>query len=204
MTEGALPRPNVVCPGCGILERHRILMLFLKKKTDLYQKRHRILYFAPEYSLQEHLRKQPNIDYLSTDINSSLAMQEFDIMDIPHPDNSFSAIFCSHVLAHVVDDKLALRELYRITEKDGFLLLLDAPIDIPKTIEDKNADTPEKRLELFQQDDRYRIYGQDYAERLAEPGFEVEVIDFAKELSKEIIEKYRLSENELIFRCWKT
>lgn len=203
MTEGALPRPNVICPGCGILERHRLLMLFLEQKTDLFEKNHRVLYFAPEYSLQEQLKKQPNIDYLSTDIDSSLAMQEFDIMDIPHSDNSFSAIFCSHVLAHVIDDKLALRELYRITEKGGFLLLLDPPTDLPKTIEDKTADTPEKRLKLFNQDDRYRIYGQDFAERLAEPGFDVEEIDFMKELSPEVIEKYRLSEQDLIFRCWK-
>lgn len=203
MSDGALPRANVVCPGCGILERHRMLMLFLENETDLYQKKHRVLYFAPEYSLQEHLKKQPTIDYLSTDIDSSLAMQEFDIMDIPHPDNSFSAIFCSHVLAHVIDDKLALRELYRITEKGGFLLLLDPPTEIPKTIEDKNADTPEKRLKLFQQDDRYRIYGQDFSERLAEPGFEVEVIDYVKTLPAEIVEKYRLSEKDLIFMCWK-
>jgi SAM-dependent methyltransferase len=203
MKEGALPRPNVICPGCGILERHRLLMIFLKQKTDLFQKKHRVLYFAPEYSLQEQLKKQPNIDYLSTDIDSSLAMQEFDIMDIPHPDNSFSAIFCSHVLAHVIDDQLALQELYRITEKGGFLLLLDPPTDLPKTIEDKTANTPEKRLKLFNQDDRYRIYGQDFAKRLAEPGFEVEEIDFMKELSTEMIEKYRLSKHDLIFRCWK-
>jgi len=203
MQDGANPRPNIVCPGCSILERHRMLMLFLKRKTDLFQKKHRVLYFAPEYSIQEYFKQQPNIDYVSADIDNAMAMQHFDIMDIPYPENSFSAIFCSHVLAHVIDDRLALKELYRITKKGGFLLLLDPPNDLPKTIEDKTANTPEKRLKLFGQDDRYRLYGQDFKEILTEPGYEVEEIDFVKELSREEIEKYRLSEKDRIFLCWK-
>ena len=203
MKEGANQRPNVVCPGCAVVERHRLLVLFLKSETDIFQKPHRVLYFAPEYSLQEKLRKQPNIDYLSTDIDSTLAMQLFDIQDIPHTDNSFSMIFCSHVLAHVKDDKRALRELFRVLEKNGCLIILDQPADIPKTIEDKKVKTAQERLQKFGQEDRWRLYGNDFVERLSEPGFEVEVIDLTQKLSPKIIEKNGLLKNELIYCCWK-
>ena len=203
MKEGANPRPNVVCPRCGILERHRLLMLYLKNKTNLFTAQHKVLYFAPEYSLQEHLQRQENIDYLSTDISSPLAMQEFDIMDIPHPDGAFTAIFCSHVLAHVQDDRKALEELYRITKKGGFLIIMDRPFELEKTIEDKDADTPEKRFALFNQDDRYRMYGKDFVQRLEEPGYKVEVIDYANALTVAEREKYRISDKDLIYCCWK-
>ena len=203
MQEGANPRPNVVCPRCGILERHRLLMLYLKNQTDLFTAPHKVLYFAPEYSLQAHLQRQKNIDYLSTDISSPLAMQEFDIMDIPHPDGAFTAIFCSHVLAHVKDDRKALQELYRITQKGGFLIIMDRPFELEKTIEDQNADTPEKRLQLFNQDDRYRMYGKDFVERLAEPGYKVSVIDYARALTVEERDKYRISDKDLIYYCRK-
>lgn len=203
MTDGASNRPNVVCPGCAVVERHRLLKLFLKAKTDIYKKPHRVLYFAPEYSLQEHLQQQKNIDYLSTDIDSSLAMQQFDIMDIPHPDASFSIIFCSHVLAHVRDDQKALKELYRILKPEGYLIMMDLPADIPTTLEFENVETAEEREAAYGQNDRWRLYGQDFVARVERCGFKVKVEDFAKELSGDLIEKYRISVLDKIYVCRK-
>ena len=41
-------------------------------------------------------------------------MEHFDITAIPHPDDSFDAILCIHVLEHVPDDRAAMRELARV------------------------------------------------------------------------------------------
>jgi SAM-dependent methyltransferase len=201
MSDGASNRENVVCPGCAVVERHRLLRLYLKEKTNIYSKPHRVLYFAPELSIQKHLKAQPNIDYLSTDIDSSLAMQEFDIMDIPHPDESFSIIFCSHVLAHVKDDQKALKELLRILKKDGLLIIFDVPAENPKTLEYENVKTAKERLKAYGQADRWRLYGQDFIERIEATGFQIEVDHFANKLSETIIEEYRISKRDKIYLC---
>ncbi len=203
MTDGASNRKNVVCPGCAVVERHRLLKLFLQAKTDIYHEPHRVLYFAPEYSLQEHLQQLKNIAYISADIDSSLAMEQFDIMDIPHPDASFSIIFCSHVLAHVKDDLKALQELHRIMRADGYLIMMDLPADIPKTLEFENVNTSEERANAYGQNDRWRLYGRDFVSRIESKGFKVMVEDYTKELSEDLIEKYRISKEDKIYVCRK-
>jgi len=204
MKEGSFARPEVVCPGCGVVERHRLLLLFLKARTDLYDIPHRVLYFAPEYSTQAHLKRQPNIEYLSADLNSSLAMQQFDIMDIPHPDASFSVIFCSHVLAHVRDDLLALRELFRILRPGGYMIVLDKPVDIPHTLEKEGVSSGVEREKVYGQSDRWRLFGKDFPDRIASVGFEVEVDSFAKSLPDAVIEECRLDREEVIYICRKS
>lgn len=42
-----------------------------------------------------------NVEYLTADIESPVAMIKLDITDIQYPDYSFDAIICSHVLEHV-------------------------------------------------------------------------------------------------------
>jgi len=203
MTEGTHQREGVVCPGCAVVERHRLLMLWLKEKSTLYTQPHKVLYFAPEYSMQKHLQSLSNVDYLSTDIDSTLAMQEFDIMDIPHPDNTFSMIFCSHVLAHVRDDQQALHELYRILKPGGQLIILDRPDDIPTTIEDPNITSVAERTKLYLQHDRWRRYGQDYVQRIEQHGFKVTIDDYATQLSDVQVKQYVIDRSEMVYICEK-
>ncbi len=203
MKEGSFARPDVVCPGCGVVERHRLLLLYLKARTDIYDQPHRVLYFAPEYSTQEHLKRQPNIEFLSADLDSALAMQHFDIMDIPHPDASFSVIFCSHVLAHVRDDRQALQELFRILQPGGYMIVLDNPVDIPHTLENEAVSSAAERKKVYGQSDRCRLFGKDFPDRIASVGFEVEPDAFAKSLPDAVIEKCRLDREEMVFICKK-
>jgi len=35
------------------------------------------------------------------------------------PDSQFDFIICSHVIEHIDDDKIAIKELYRILKKQG-------------------------------------------------------------------------------------
>lgn len=51
-----------------------------------------------------------------------------DITDIPVADEEFDAVLCSEVLEHLVNPDLALKELGRVTKKDG-VLLLTAPFN---------------------------------------------------------------------------
>lgn len=70
----------------------------------------------------------PNLDYVSADIESPLAMVKMDIMEIPCKDDLFDVILCYHVLEHVADDRRAMGELLRVLKPGGWAIL-QVPID---------------------------------------------------------------------------
>src|SRR5262245_5790233 len=65
------------CPHCKSRERHRLLWLFLKQKTNLFRDRLKLLHFAPERWFQA-LRSFSNLDYLSVDLKPGMAMVAMD------------------------------------------------------------------------------------------------------------------------------
>jgi SAM-dependent methyltransferase len=201
---GMVVLTNEQCPRCDSWRRHRVLWLYLKNHTNFFREPLKVLHFAPEYCLQKKFKKQPNLDYLSADLFSHLAMTKIDITDIPHRDNTFDVILCSHVLEHIPDDRKAMKELLRVLKPNGWAIL-QVPIDRKrdKTFEDPTVTSPEERERLFWQHDHVRLYGRDYQDRLRDAGFVVEVNNCVKDLEDEIIEKYRLDKREDIYLCKK-
>ena len=112
------------------------------------------------------------MEYVSADLDSPLAMANVDITDLPFDDESFDLILCSHVLEHVHDDRLAMRELRRVLKPDGWALLL-VPISADVTFEDPSIVRPSDRLRLFGQADHVRRYGPDYVDRLRHVELEI-------------------------------
>ena len=172
---GIVPREDALCPHCGSLERHRLLWLFLRKRTDLFAGKPRMLHVAPEPCLESMFRKRLGSNYLTADLFNPSAMVRMDICDIQYPDNSFDAIYCSHVLEHVPDDKQAMVEFRRVLSANGWAIL-NVPIISDITFEDPSIVDPKERLKAFGQEDHVRCYGQDYSERLRDSGFNVEII----------------------------
>jgi SAM-dependent methyltransferase len=201
---GSTVLPNEQCPGCDSWKRHRVLWLYLKNQTNFFSEPLKVLHFAPEYCFQKKFKKQPNLDYLSADLASPLAMTKIDITEIPYENNTFDVILCSHVLEHIPDDRQAMKELLRVLKPNGWAIL-QVPIDRKreKTFEDPTVTSPEDRERLFWQHDHVRLYGLDYPDRLREVGFVVEVNNFVKKLEDETIEKYSLDRREDIYFCKK-
>jgi len=106
-------REKAKCPRCKARERHRLLWLYLENKTNLFHDKLRVLHFAPERWFKA-LGTLPNLDYLSADLEPGRAMIAMDITEIPLSDHSVDVIICSHVLEHVIDDRRAMREMYRV------------------------------------------------------------------------------------------
>lgn len=172
---GGGPRPNVVCPVCGSRDRERLLYLFLNDRPELLAEGTRLLHVAPERNLGIWLRSLPQVRYESADLMMEGVNHRFDLTDIPMPAATYDAIICSHVLEHIPDDRKAMAELHRILKPGGWAIL-QVPISrrLDATYEDFSITAPDEREHAFGQYDHVRIYAFDYADRLAEAGFDVE------------------------------
>jgi hypothetical protein len=194
---------NPICPRCGAQARHRALWLYLHERTALLDGEGlRVLHFAPERALGERLATAPGIRYTSADLDAPDAMEHFDITDIPHPDGSFDAILCIHVLEHVEDDRAAMRELCRVLAPEGFAIVL-VPLDLERseTYEDPTITDPAERERAFWQSDHLRLYGSDFPDRLREAGFEVTVDRWVRGLDPAVVQRYGLFPLEDMFVC---
>jgi hypothetical protein len=210
---GTILRANSTCPNCKSIERHRLLLLFLKNKTNLFDATlaQKMLHIAPEKANEAIFRKLKHIQYTAGDkftdgYDAAYAKGtiNMDITNINFPDNSFDVIICSHVLEHIPDDRLAMRELYRVLKPNGFAIL-QVPLDKyrAETYEDWSITTPEARLAAFGQYDHVRWYGRDYAVRLQESGFQVDVNEYAKTFSPNEAFKFGIDTTEDIYFCKK-
>lgn len=193
------PRDNVLSPSTLSLERHRLLWLFLKNKTNFFTAQHKILHFAPEQAFYKRFRKLKNLDYTTTDLNSPLADVKADICDLPFEDNSFDVILCNHVLEHIPDDTKALSELWRVMKPGGWgIFQIPQDLDRETTFEDNSITDKKQRAKVFGQYDHVRIYGRDYFKTLEKAGFTVNPVPYSSQLSKEEVDRYRLALREII------
>ncbi|CAN5349095.1 class I SAM-dependent methyltransferase [soil metagenome] len=196
------PRPNALCPSCLSLERHRLIQLFLKEKTNFFQQKLRVLHVAPEHCFMKRFEKQHGDGYITADIESPLAKVKMDIHQIPFDDDEFDVVLCNHVLEHVDNDILAMSEINRVLRPGGWSILqvpFFAPVpDI--TIEDKSITDPREREKAFGQDDHVRKFGKDFSKRIEKAGMIAEANQFAKTLSEEQCFKNGISRNEVLYR----
>ncbi|MEM7484988.1 MAG: methyltransferase domain-containing protein [Bacteroidota bacterium] len=193
------PRENVLSPSTLSLERHRLLWLFLKNKTDFFTKPLKVLHFAPEQAYHKRFKLLSNIDYTTTDLNSPLAEVKADICNLPFEENAFDVILCNHVLEHIPDDTKAMQELYRVMKPGGWgVFQIPQDLTREKTFADDSITNRKERAQIFGQYDHVRIYGRDYFDKLRSIGFVVEEVDYTAQLPKTEVEKYRLAKGEII------
>ena len=198
-------RENALCPNCLSLERHRLIWLYLQEKTGFFRDDIKFLHIAPELCYIHRFERLPNLDYMSADIESPLAKVKMDIHKIPFEDNTFDAAMCNHVLEHVKNDILAMKEIFRVLKPDGWAIL-QVPFmgkNLKRTFEDPSITSPKEREKVFGQRDHVRIYGEDYPERLRSAGFEVTEDRFVMELSDKMVKRYALPSDEIIYFCKK-
>jgi predicted SAM-dependent methyltransferase len=194
-------RENVLCPYDLTLERHRLMWLYLQNKSDFFIKPNlKVMHIAPEQCFHKIFKNQKNLDYTTGDLVSPIADLHFDLHQIPLEDNQYEIIFCNHVMEHVTDDLKCMQELHRIMKPGGWGIF-QVPIDTNRTstYEDWTITTPEEREKHFWQYDHVRLYGTNYPNRLEEAGFTVETVDYGKEISLELFDRYRLPKGEMLY-----
>lgn len=167
-------RKNVHCPVCRSMPRHRIFALWCEKHKN-YLRKSDILYFAPEYSMILWMNRN-KVSCVTADLYQKADLQ-LDIQDTGLLNDSYDVIVCNHVLEHVDDFRIALKELYRILRNNG-LLICSFPMDtnIELIDEDNSVVSQEERLKRFGQNDHKRVFGMKADQFLKETGFVVKKI----------------------------
>lgn len=201
---GVPKRPDAQCPICFSLERDRLVWLFFKKWTNLFDnQKKKMLHVAPEKEFKRLLEKEKSLDYLTADLHRSNVMVSMDITNIEYPESTFDIIYCSHVLEHVIDDKRAMGEFHRVLNPAGWAVI-QVPIKRDRTFEDPSIVDPLERLRLFGQEDHVREYGPDYVERLLDSGFFVESVPASLVSGSGNISLMKIDQDEFVYFCTKT
>jgi len=199
-------RENALSPSTLSLERHRLMWLFLNDETDFFTSKEKLktLHIAPEQCFLDIFRKQKNLEYITSDLESPIADVKADICDLPFQDNEFDVVFCNHVLEHIPNDKKAMQELFRVLKKGGFGIF-QIPQDLSRaiTFEDDSITNKKERAKIFGQYDHVRVYGRDYFNKLRSVGFRVDEIDYTKKIAPEKLERFCLMKGEILPVCYK-
>ena len=195
---------NRLCPKCLSLERHRLIWLFLNRKTDFFSAPLKVLHIAPEQPFLKRFKNLKNLDYTTADLESPIADVKMDIREMPFDDNSFDSLMCNHVLEHIDNELKATKEIYRVLKPGGWAIL-QVPLDasLEETYEDFSITSPKDREKHFGQYDHVRLYGRDYAKRLEKSGLKVYPDKLVEEIGGELAKRYRLDKSELLYFCKK-
>jgi SAM-dependent methyltransferase len=195
-------RENALCPNCLSLERHRLIWLYLKEKTNFFSDKLKVLHVAPEHCFIKPFENQHQENYITADIESPLAKVKMDIHKIPFKENHFDAILCNHVLEHVKDDIEVMKEFCRVLKPGGWAIL-QVPFFNPvldQTFEDNSITDYRMREKIFGQDDHVRKYGKDYTQRIERSGLRAIEDQFSSHFSKEEAYHFGISDREVIYK----
>ncbi len=193
---------NRLCPYCLSLERHRLIWLYLKQRSNFFEAPLKVLHFAPEQPFLKRFKALKNLDYTTADLDSPIADLHLDVANIDLPDDQYDVVICNHVLEHVNDVNKAFSEIKRILKPGGWAILM-VPINPDvDTWEDPSITDPEERKRCFGQYDHVRQFGRDYAQVLEKAGFTVDADRIYYDLTEEQRQRMRLARSgeELVYR----
>lgn len=202
---GSGRRNNCVCPRCYSTDRDRLLYLYLKNYTEIFESKCNLLHVAPEGSLKALLNSVESINY-----QAGIKYHEgfyyskddaiIDITNLSFENESYDVIICNHVLEHIIEDGIALKEFYRVLKPNGWAIL-QVPVSskLKVTYEDFSIVKEKEREKHFGQFDHVRIYGQDYKDRLETAGFRVEIIHPINDWKLNGINEYAINPKEKLY-----
>ncbi|MEM8997935.1 MAG: class I SAM-dependent methyltransferase, partial [Acidobacteriota bacterium] len=148
---------------CGSRARHRSLQLAVDEYVDV--RAGRALHIAPERCLAPLLRGH---EVITGDLEPGHGDIALDLRRLPFASGSFDLVLASHVLEHIVEDDVALSEIYRVLRPGG-QAILPVPITAAGATVDFGFVDPARNHHA-------RECGPDYAERYRSAGFAVEEV----------------------------
>lgn len=157
----------------------------LRNRKDLHGGNSKLLHIAPEACLRPYIVDMGNELYLSCDLFRRDVDIRLNIEQMPFSDQFFDIVFCSHVLPEVEHDELALAEIHRVLNPEGWALV-SVPSMGESTTSVQPGDEHEAPPEFF------RIYGDEFSNQLVKHGFDVERIELSDVLDQEQQSRMRI------------
>jgi SAM-dependent methyltransferase len=193
--EAGLSSPDTECPQCNSHPRHRELYLWLTDEFHLADKSGVGLIFAPERALNGVWERAPNLRAYKIDIEASRGVDVLaDMQRLPFESDSIDFIWCHHVLQLIEDDRAAIRELRRVLcPVTGEAAI---SVAIARQTQTHEFGSANKDLLYF-----WRMYGDDFAERLAEEGLTARPVNY--HLSAEQRRRYGAGAQDGFYLCSK-
>lgn len=187
---------NSACPNCDSRSRHRGLVLWLNSFLDARQDMQRILHTSPDPVLRRVLSDRQTRVYHTTDpVAGNVDFPEEDIERLSLPDDYYDLVVCSHVLARVKHDHLAVAEIARVLRPEG-IAVFTVPGDWtrPNTIQH----------EVPRPDGQYREYGRDITELISKHFALVEMLDLHRLDRAADGFSHAIRRNDVAFICMKS
>lgn len=196
-----LNKEKYSCPFCKGSDRDRFYAAFFQRIEKIPKNSELLLLdIAPSWALCKNYIKHhfvavtadlmmPGVDYVQ------------DIEDMKAFKNDyFGYLICSHVLEHVNNPDIALKELFRVLKPGGKAILMVPIIPaITETIEDPNHVTEEERFKHYGQEDHLRLFArQDFVGRIKKAGFNVKTYDI-KDFGKSTFRKLGLKNSSVLY-----
>ena len=202
---GSTSRDLALCVVCGSLERHRLLMLYLRQRTNLFRDQLSVLHFSPERGIGGELARQKNLKYATSWYEPDRPADfHLDLTALALPDNSWDVLIVYHILEHITDDRKAMGEMFRVLKPGGWAVVQVPTDERAESLEDPNIKTAEERRVHYGDPDHVRFYGwKDFADRLTAAGFQVTIAQFAQDLSDQQVREFALDRNERIYMVRK-
>jgi len=172
---------NFSCPNCGAHDRTRHIFLYFSR-LDLWGKfeHSSILHCSPEKHIYDKIKEIKYKEYVIGDIdpdryNFSKEIVKIDLTNIDFPDESFDIVIANHVLEHIPEYKIAIKEIYRVLKKGGFAILQTPYSELLKrTFQDEGINNDDLRLRFYGEKDHHRIFGDDFFNVFKEMGFSID------------------------------
>jgi len=166
------------CSHCGCADRDRLYALYFNKvfKLTNFPEKYKILDIAPSRPLTNFLRGFSNLEIRTADLYMEDVDDKTDIMNMSnYADESFDIFICSHVLEHVENDIIAMQELHRVLNRNGWgIAMVPIHLGLDEVYEDSSIKTEQERWKHFGQHDHLRAYSKNgFITRLESVGFKV-------------------------------
>jgi hypothetical protein len=190
------------CPHCSSMDRERHLRLFFDRLNIMERVRGgAVLHMAPEFRLRGYIESHG----LGRDVRGDLAPREeglakIDLQQIPYPDETFDMLICNHILEHVDDAEIALREMHRVLKRGGRAICQTPYASrLTKVFEDPLLQSTEDRLFFYGQEDHVRLFGSDIEQHFIAAGFKGRLVPHSEILPEVDPEQFGVNEREPFF-----
>lgn len=190
------------CPACAASPRERLVNHLIDSDAISLPDGGAILHMAPnEASLVARFARAAR-DYVPADLDPSRyrveGVRRVDLMAIGE-DGRFDLFYASHVMEHVPDDALVLRNISAALKPGGEAWLI-VPLWARPTEDGPPDMSGAERERRFGQWDHVRQYGPDFADRIRAAGFELDIIA-AEDCGPG--DRQRMALGEVLFRARK-